>query len=266
MVHTDEKNHGKEGIIAQVTIPKYLPAWGTSELEGYPIEVLVSENCLERPDTFITVMAHELSHILLAAVRSPYKESEFHTDLVPILFGFGEFVRRGRKVAYVTTSGNTTTTHTIAYGYLSDEIFKHIYDNVKDFLSKVQKKKKALSKIIRHTEKMLNETIRRQAAFREYYIKMDSSRPKEMKPEHAQRLVQLHGQDADGEWQVYLSGVRKRFEQVSASVRDLKRFTPKAADDMDASIRVLEKISGELEKKSRMMINDSKIMRKYVNK
>ncbi len=266
MVHTDEEHRGKESIIAQVTVPKYLPAWGTSDLEGYPIEVLVSENCLAKPDTFITIMAHELSHILLAAVRSPYKESEFHTDLVPILFGFGEFVRRGRQMVYATVDGSTTTRHTVTYGYLSDEIFKRAYDYVKGFLDKAQKKKKVLSKLIRHTEKTLNETINHQAVFREYYIKMDSSRPKEMKREHAQRLVQLHGQDADGEWQVYLSGVQKRFEQISASIRDLQRYTPKAADDMDAGIRVLENISDELDKRGRTMINDSKIMRKYVDK
>ena len=60
---TDWTGRGVEGITAQVAIPSRLPMFGSKEMEGYRISVRVSENCHERPETFIAVMAHELSHV-----------------------------------------------------------------------------------------------------------------------------------------------------------------------------------------------------------
>jgi hypothetical protein len=266
VVQTDEDRRGKEGITAQVTVPRYLPVWGTSDLTGYEIEVLVGENCLARPDTFITIMAHELSHILLAAIRSPHKDSEFHTDLVPILLGFGEFVRRGRKISYDTINGNTTTTHTITYGYLSDEIFNQAYVHVKAFLGVVQKKKRIFNKLFRGTDAALNETVRRKEIFKDYFLKISSSRPQKMKKEHAQRIVELHGQDMDGDLQAYCSGARKKLEDASAFVQNLSRYTRKAAEELDFHTKTLADISKELDRKAEGILKDAKIMRKYIKK
>lgn len=122
---TDWTGRGTEGIIAQVSIPPHMPMYGTSSFQGYSISVRVSENCSSHPETFVAIMAHELSHVLLAALMSPYKDSELHTDLVPIILGFRDAVRMGRKRIESTTSGNTTTTHTTTYGYLTDSQFEY---------------------------------------------------------------------------------------------------------------------------------------------
>ncbi len=68
---TDWTGRGVDGITAQVSIPDYLPLYGSVALAGYPISVRVSENCLERPETFLAIMAHELSHVLLRSLCHP---------------------------------------------------------------------------------------------------------------------------------------------------------------------------------------------------
>jgi len=266
MVETDKEHRGRDGIIAQVTVPKYMPMWGTPDLHGYEIEVLVSENCLDRPDTFITIMAHELSHILLAAIRSPHKESEFHTDLVPILLGFADYVRLGRKYIYTTTEGSATTTHTITYGYLSDEIFSQASEYVKSFLGSAQNKKKRLGKMAGRAGKALNEASIRQEAFKDYFAKIDTSRPQKMKTEHAQRLVALHGQDTEGEWTAYCAAAKKKLEDASALLKNLSRYTKQAAAELDEKTGILENMTKELDRKAGEMLKDTKMMRKYIKK
>src|SRR5437016_4185939 len=65
VVPTDERGRGIGGITAQVLIPDGLPLYGTSAMSNLPVQVRVSENCADKPATFVTVMAHELSHIVL---------------------------------------------------------------------------------------------------------------------------------------------------------------------------------------------------------
>lgn len=121
---TDWSGHGIDGITAQVSILASLPLYGSSSLSGYPIDVRVREGCSERAETFIAIMAHELSHVLLRSLRHPQSNSELHTDLVPILVGFGSCVASGRKKVRTETSGGTTTTRTTTYGYLTDSQFQ----------------------------------------------------------------------------------------------------------------------------------------------
>jgi hypothetical protein len=104
LARTDWTGRSVECITAQVLIPEHLPMYGSSSLQGYSIQVRVSEDCYGYPDTFIAIMAHELSHVLLSSLRSPYKDSELHTDLVPIILGFREVIRRGRKIIESTPS------------------------------------------------------------------------------------------------------------------------------------------------------------------
>jgi hypothetical protein len=116
LARTDWTGRGVEGITAQVAIPEALPMYGTLALEGYPILVRVSENCLECPATFIALMAHEMSHVLLRSVMHPQKDNELYVDLVPILLGFGDIISSGRKTIESTPSGHVRTIRTTTYG------------------------------------------------------------------------------------------------------------------------------------------------------
>ena len=130
------KRHGvaNEGITAQVLIPPNLPFYGTQALTDYPITVKISQNCTNQPVAFVTVMAHELSHVLLHSLMYAKKDDEFYTDLTAIMLGFASIFKEGRKIVKVTEeyniAGTTTTTQTTTYGYLNDTQFSFAYNKV----------------------------------------------------------------------------------------------------------------------------------------
>lgn len=173
---TDWTGHGIDGITAQVSIPESLPLYGSSSFSGYPIGVRLGESCSDRPETFITVMAHELSHVLLRSLRHPQRDSELHTDLVPILLGFGDCVGRGRKSVRTETHAKGTTTHTTTYGYLTDSQFEFVRERVRGLLQRHENQKKRLLKLTAEVNTRLQKTAERLSSFREYLAYLDAHR------------------------------------------------------------------------------------------
>lgn len=264
LARTNWTGRGIEGITAQVSIPEHLPMFGTAGLQGYQIRVRVSENSYEHPDTFLAIMAHELSHVLLAALRSPYKESELHTDLVPILLGFRNIVRKGRKTIKNTTSGNTTTTHTTTYGYLTDSQFDFACSHVTGILERHQSDKKHLIEIVEQIQKKSRKATRSLANFRDYFRYLDIHPPERMRKEHAERVVKLHGQDFSLEWESRITAVRKSMEIAEAFARPLNHYRTSAVEHLKTHIRALEVTSEELDQITKAITIDERILRKYV--
>jgi len=264
LAKTDWTGRGMEGITAQVYIPQNLPMFGTSALQDYPIEVRVSENCHEHPYTFVAIMAHELSHVLLASLRSPHKDSELHTDLVPILLGFRDAVRRGRRKTEMRTSGNTTTTYTTTYGYLTDWRFEFACDYVTGLLSRHSHNKKCLVNLVEQVQYKIRNAIQDLATFRDYIRYLDIHPPERMKKEHAERVVQLHGRDYSIEWECQIRAVKKNMEIAEAFARGLNHYRTTVVEKLKTQIGVLEKASEELDNIIELITNDVKILRQYV--
>lgn len=265
LARTDWTGRSIEGITAQVSIPQHLPMFGTSGLQGYPIQVRVSENCHAHPDTFIAIMAHELSHVLLASLWSPHKDSELHTDLVPIILGFRDVVQRGRKTIESTTNGNTTTTLTTTYGYLTDSQFEFACNHVTGLLHRHSHDKKRLLKLVEQFQRKIEKATRSLAAFRYYFRYLDSHPPKRMRKEHAERVVQLHGEDYTREWESRITAVRKSMEIAEAFARPLNHYTTGAVENLRTHTRVLELASDELDQVAEAIAKDGRILRKYVS-
>jgi hypothetical protein len=264
LARTDSTGHGIGAITAQVSIPEWLPMFGTHDLEGYPIQVRVSENCRAHPYAFVSTVVHELSHVLLASLRSPHKDSELHTDLVPILLGFGDVVRRGRKTIEVSTNGNITTTRTTRYGYLTDAQFEFACHHVAGLAKQHAGNKKRLLQLADETDRKVREAGRRLATFHDYLEYLDTRRPRRMKGEHAERLVELHGRDCDSEWQSRITAARKRIEAAETFVQPLNHYTSGAIAQLSSHTRLLELASDELDQVTDAIINDNRILRKYV--
>ena len=264
LARTDWTGRGIEGITAQVSIPEHLPMFGTAGLQGYPIRVRVSENCHAHPDTFLAMMAHELSHVLLASLWSPHKDSELHTDLVPILLGFRDVVRRGRKTIESTTSGNTTTTRTTTYGYLTDRQFDFACRHVTGILERHQRDKKRLTEVVEQVQRKLKKADQSLATFRDYFKYLDKHPPEKMRKEHAQRVVHLHAQDYSRDWESRITTVRKTQHAAELFVRSLNHYTSSALEGLKAHTRVLELASDDLSQVKGAITKDTKIFRRYV--
>lgn len=138
LTKTDWRGQGVGGIVAQVRLPNNLPIYASSNLVGYPVHVRVSEDCHDTPDTFIGIMAHELSHVLLRTLRHPRDTDELYTEIVPLLMGFSSIVLRGREVIRSSSDGFTTTSRTMKYGYPTDSQFQFARKRVRDILKQVR--------------------------------------------------------------------------------------------------------------------------------
>lgn len=264
LARTNWTGCGIEGITAQVSIPQNLPMFGTIGLQDYPIPVRVSENCHAYPDTFVAIMAHELSHVLLASLWHSQKDSELHTDLVPILLGFRDIVRRGRKTIESTTSGNTTTTRTSTYGYLKDSQFDFACSYVTGILRRHQRDKKHLIEIVEQMQRKLKKAERSLATFCDYFKYLDRQPPAKMREEHAQRVVQLHAQDYSREWESRITTVRRSLVGAESFVRHLNHYTSDAVDHLKTHTRLLELASDELVQVTEEISKDIRILQRYV--
>ncbi|MFA6554275.1 MAG: hypothetical protein WCS89_02090 [Candidatus Paceibacterota bacterium] len=159
LVKTDWRGRGTGGITAQVSIPANLPFYGTSSMINFPISIRLSENCIENPSTLITVMAHELSHIVLYSLLHKEKDNEFYTDITAMMLGFADIMMVGRKVVKTFIDheylSSQTTTQTTTYGYLSDDNFSFAYGYIKNILSIHKDNKVKLLKKIAELNKTL---------------------------------------------------------------------------------------------------------------
>ena len=192
LVVTNKKGQGFDSITAQVTIPHYLPFYGSLEMENISINIRISENCTEQSETFIAVMAHELSHLVLHAIRSPHKTNEFYTDLVPMIFGFSKIIESGRKITRSTIDGNVTITETTTFGYLSDkqfalakikvnsalEVLRHCMVQLQNAMTKLQRYIQRYNIVLKQFDKFLKQ--------------LDTFHHKAIKHADGHRIVSFH--------------------------------------------------------------------------
>ncbi len=265
LAQTDSAGHGIEGIVAQVAVPQHLPMWGTSRLHDYPIKVSVSENCHARSDTFVAIVAHELSHVLLACLWSPHKDSELHADLVPIVLGFRKVVRRGRKKTESVTSCSISTTQTTTYGYLTDLQFELACEHVMGILRGHLSHKKRLLNLVRQVRRRLEKAGRRLAVVRDYFRYLDNHRPKSMLKEHAERVVQLYGGGHIREWEDRITAARNTLHSAEAFVQPLNHYTAAVIEQIRAHTHALRSASNDLDQVSTVILDDQRMLRKYVS-
>ena len=92
--------------------------FGTESFENHRFELLIGETMkYESVESFIYLLAHELSHIVLHSIKHPLRHSEVATDICAIILGYGDVMRKGRIL-----SGN------VRLGYLTDEQFEIAYE------------------------------------------------------------------------------------------------------------------------------------------
>ncbi len=253
---------GIEGTIAQVSIPQNLPRFGSPGLQGYPIQVRISENCHDYPDTFIYIMIHELSHVLLASIDASYKDSELHTDLIPILLGFRDVVRRGRKIIESTT--NHDMTRITRYGYLTDLQFGFAYKYVMRILRGHLRDKTNLVNVIKKVQRQIKKSERSLATFHDYFEYLDRYPAKKMRIDHAQRVVQLHGKDYSHEWKTCITSVNRSLEIAESFVCSLSQYTSITEKHIKEQTRIIELASKEAGQITEAITKDVRILGKYV--
>jgi hypothetical protein len=264
LARTDWTGRGIEGITTQVSVPSSLPMYGTQSLKEFPIHVRVSENCARHPYTYTAIMAHEMSHVLLAAMYSPYKDSELHTDLTPIILGFRTLVRHGRQISESTSSGKTTTKQTTTYGYLTDKQFEYASHYVYKLLQEYIKQKKNLVGLIQKAEATVNKAKKTLKMFRDYFSYLDRHPSHRMLNEHALRMVNLHGEDHTIIWEEKITKARSSILDAKTFGHNLVLYTSAAIRQLEFHSNLMINICETLDHLVEEISTDTQIMNKYI--
>ncbi len=264
LAKTDSSGQGIEGITAQVSIPNYLPFYGTPALTDFPINVLVSENCKEQPQTLIAVMAHELSHILLHCLRNSHKDNEYYTDLTPMLLGFSAVIEQGRKVIKVSTSGNVTRTQTTTFGYLSDEQFAFARDKITSILGERRRTKQELVWELGQLKKHCSDTKKTLLRFNRFLGYVDEHHNRTIKGADVSRIVSFHQAGYADELEKALQESEGFLAGTSSFCEHLVHYTNHARNLIQQHNTRAKARRTDLSSRCATIRDDTKVLERYI--
>ncbi len=257
--------YGSEGIIAQVSIPASLPLYGSLDLNGYVIDVKISESCIKYPKSFTVVMAHELSHVLLYSLRHPKKNNEIYTDLLAMMLGFQTIFRDGRKVT--TTEEQTgimetiVKTTTTTYGYLSDEQFDFAFEKINSILKEYRKQKHILSKELKKFTKLLSKYEKLLFKFQKFVEYLSKNTDKNISAKDGKKIATFFQIGYIDELTLYGNISRKHSKVIKDFLKNLSRYTTQI-------LTYIEKLKSDFKKlkeKLKLLKENIKVIEKYVD-
>lgn len=236
LVKTDGNGKGKGGIIAQVSIPEYLPMFGTVGLDNFPIDVKISYGVTKHPKTFIAIMSHELSHILLGTLCSKEKSNEIYTDLTSMLSGFNQVIKEGRKTEIVeykdspllnnlssrSYNKTTITTYTTTFGYFSDYQFNFAYYKILKILDKNKRRRDKILEKIDCTQNKIKVSCDNILNIKKIIFILDNNpkvRKKKLKKDISARVIMAH--------QIgYLDSLENKISYIKGVISEYEKAIP----------------------------------------
>ena len=268
LVKTDYTGHGVEGIIAQVAIPRNLPLYGTPELRGFPIDVRISENCADYPESFIANMAHELSHIVLHSLWHKDKENEFYTDLAAMILGFSAIMKNGRKVVETESSylliGTRTTTRTMTYGYLSDEQFDFAFNKLNGILNGHRALKAKLWRKLGNYQSQVSSSKKVLLRFKRYLEYLDKHRDQAIRREDHDKIILFHQANYTHEYESAIKIHEQRLKGFLGFHETLCHYTKQRLELLRKYDGEIETLTSDLKKKLDLLNEDASLLKKYV--
>jgi len=262
-------SRGSEGITAQVSIPGNLPFYGSSTLNGYPINVKISENYTEHPVVFSMIIAHELSHVLLYSLMHPKKDNEFYTDLLAIMLGFQNIFQNGRKITtreeipeFMSTTIMTTTT---SYGYLSDEQFNFARDKINSILEKNRERKKLLSEEFKKFSKLLSKYEKTLYKFKKFLEYLTKNTNKKMTAEDGKKMVTFFQPEHMDELDLPLKEYKEKLEAIEKFFKEISHYTEQVVNQLTIYTNDLKTYTNKLKIKFVPLKKNVRMLKKYVS-
>ncbi len=262
---TDKTGRGVEGIIAQVHIPEHMPQYGSKELEGFLVEVKVSDNCLANPDTFVAVMAHELSHVLLKSIRHPKWDDEIYTDIVPVVLGFGKIIKEGRKVISYSTDKDVNITHTTTYGYLSDADFEVVYSRISQLLGYYMFKKNTLLSTLRKLRRQSDALRSELQKLQELMGYLNQQSCARIRKQDSIRIVELHSLNYKSNIEFQIDSYKKSLDRIEDFIKSANRYTDSAVKKMQEYNSTLVSIKKNLDNLSQTTQDDLRMLKRNMS-
>jgi len=269
LARVHQHGSGSEGIIAQVTIPGSLPFYGSSALNGYPINVKISDNCTEHPVVFSMIMAHELSHVLLYSLGHPKKENEFYTDLTAIMLGFQNIFQNGRKITSTEVEhgfiNTTTKTQTTNYGYLNDNQFDFAYSKINLILERNRERKKLLSDELKIFKKLVAKYGKVFSKFKIFIEHLSNNPNENITGDDGKKLITYFQLGYIDNLDSSRKGYSQKIETIGKFLKVLSHYTEQINKQVSNYINELKIDEEELKNRLAHLKNDVKIFKKYIN-
>lgn len=264
----DHSGKGIDGITAQVIIPGHLPFYGSSSLINFPITIKVSKSCMKHPVAFATIMAHELSHILLYSLQYRQKENEVYTDLTAMVLGFTKIFQNGRKtsVSREEYGFNSRTVHTTTttYGYLTDGQFSFACDKINSILSRHSSDKNKLLKFVRGYNRLLKKYNNKYTAFKDYFGYISKNYNKNITKEDGQKIALFFQPGYFEDFDSFLKKSEDKNSQISKFVFSLSHFTKNNLQNLTSYNDETKKVTSELISKIALIKQNLKTLKKYI--
>lgn len=269
LVRVNQHGYENEGIIAQVLIPKNLPLYGLSELNNYPINVKISRNCIKFPTTFLMIMAHELSHLLMYSVRHPEKEHEFYTDILAMILGFSDIFKKGRKNITIKESneflGNKIMTITTTYGYLNDDQFSFAYKKIKSILKKNWERKNLLLKELNLFNQLLLEYEKNIFKFKKFLEYLTKNRINKISIDDIKKITIFFNPGYLDNFDLIIKKYKIQNKKIEDFSKKIFHYTEQKIDKIISYTNNLKIYQNELKNKIFSLKRDIKILGKYIN-
>jgi len=261
---TDNTKKGVAGIIAQVDIPGYLPPYGSSALENFPINVKISDNCINHPEAFVTIMAHELSHILLRSLMFKEKDNEYYTDLTPMILGFSNLMLGGRKVNQKKYGPYEVETLTSTYGYLSDELFFFAFNRIQDILLKHTESKEKLVRTLNACTLKIHDYKVELNRLNKYLEYLDKKQNKKIISEDGLKIVSFHSMGYVERIRGKLTNYERRIQNTREFINGFVHYTKQSVASLRKQSEETNILYSDVIRDRDLLIDDVDILGKYI--
>jgi hypothetical protein len=262
---TDSRGRGKDAIAAEVSIPSNLPMYGTENFKNFKIDIRVSRNYNEHPITFIGLMAHELSHILLHSLLHPQKENEFYTDLTAMIMGFGSVMKDSRKGEKDWSGGKAIHKQITTYGYLNDKQFDFARNQINKIFKKYQEMKQQVlfdANKLKKTCSKAEQTLKKIYAYLEY---LDKNPQSNMHPKDAKLIVSFHQSGYFERYEQDLSSAKMTsMESIKSYSRHYHQITKEFSGQIKKTTEKMKAALTKSDEQKSAMFGDLKVLKRYV--
>lgn len=264
LVKTDRSGKGEGGITAQVSIPQYLPLFGSPTMSNYVINVRVSENCCAYPLTFMAVMAHELSHILLEALRYSKKNNEVCIDLTAMMIGFSEIIQTGRKVIEETQIADTIHTRTTTYGYLTDDQFFFALKRINYLLKRYKQRKRKLCLSVGSRKIIISKIEGNILRFKKFMAHLDEKQSCKIRKNDSIKIVNFHSPNYLSEMESNLNHAKTVLLGADIYVKNVSLYIPAVLEQIHRHSCDVKAITTDLKAIFRKSNYDVAVLRRNV--
>jgi hypothetical protein len=240
LVKTDGSGHSKEGITAQVIIPSYVPLFGSKELEGLLVNVKLSKNVGENPDTFFAIMAHELFHVVMHSLRLIKKDNEIYTDIGVMLSGFNKIMKEGRNVKKQHVDFDKIITETTKYGYLSDSDFWFVNHKINNLLTENKKKKKYILYQLDYFQRQIADLIKNVSKVKKYIKFLDQNLQNKINKKDLEKIILFHQPNYFEQIEMGIKPIEDKIQKNDRIIQSMNHYYKNVFKNIEDELAVIK--------------------------